>query len=75
MTEISALSYICQICKKTVTHATGPHYLDDGTLLFCPEYSGATVVHLLASQEVPESDEAPVMIGEWAESMNRGVAV
>ncbi len=45
------LIYTCAVCGKQVHHPSGPHWLDDGTELFCPECGGVTVVHLSRKEE------------------------
>jgi hypothetical protein len=34
-----------------VSHKTGPHWLETGTELFCPECDGRTVIMLQAAQQ------------------------
>ncbi len=51
------LWYWCACCQKMVCHAEGPHYLDNGTQLFCPECNGTTIVEFrMASWEKTTRD-------------------
>lgn len=52
------LWYKCAVCNEMVCHEPGPHWLDSGTEMFCPQCGGVTVVMLEKKEtaKVPVSD-------------------
>lgn len=46
MNKKQSLFYTCVKCGEVVEHNPGPHWLDDGTTLVCPQCSGVTIVKL-----------------------------
>ncbi|MCP4371768.1 MAG: hypothetical protein GY797_27165 [Deltaproteobacteria bacterium] len=51
MKNETLLTYPCSACSGIATHATGPHYLDSGTRLYCNICGGETVVVFQSSQQ------------------------
>lgn len=43
------LIYRCAVCGQMVNHRTGPHWMETGTILFCPECKGETTISLYAT--------------------------
>jgi len=52
------LYYQCQNCKKMVQHPDGPHWLDNGTQLRCPECGHTTIVCLVAFEDQAKEKES-----------------